>query len=400
MITQKRKLTQSPPSVDIDGVLHRQCGEGRKQQRAGAIDCGRILPLSAFPLNDGYTDGHGLICKECKDKQNARYAERVNNALVPIRIYSDVPIGADGKCRGVSILVDGVETPHLVVIEACKFWGLDSQAQIDRIQSDPVLSAGLTVVKITTVTGAKPAYALRYDLVPLWLAGVVTGKMRNTERRMQLAAYQKVCGQVLADYFFGTQSAPIAPTERVPFDAPLAGYDDAPVLRYLDTALDGFADRLEARARAIIEPYLESIKEVHRETFIDVRGVVYVCKYPRFAWPDAEQYYAMGWDRYAIGWTTKLSVDERLKEYPGKYDIECPEETCVIKTDSSKLENLVHERRPKQGVVKVAKRRDVFWLSPDAVALLKELPSHLSFEMARHKLINWRLVRKGSEVSI
>jgi hypothetical protein len=393
--------TQSPPSVEIDGVPHRQCGEGRKQHRAGAIECGRILPLSAFPVNNGYTDGHAIVCSDCNDKQNARYAERVKNALVPIRVYNDVPIGSDGHCRGVAIEVDGVQVPHLVVIEACRYWGLDSTAQLRRIQEDDGLSAGLRAVKMTAPSGAVQAsYALRYDLVPQWLNSIETGKMRNEERRAQLAAYQKVCAQVLADYFFGTQTAPIAPAERVPFDEPLAGYGDTSVMRYLDSALAGFADTLEARARSILVPYLDKIKEYKTETFIDVRGVVYVCKYPRFGWPDAEHFYAMGWDRYAIGWTTKLSVEDRLKEYPGKYDVECPEEVCVIKTDNSKLEGLIHERRPKQGVSKVASRRDVFWLSPDVVTLLKQLPSHIEYETARHKLIGWVLVRKGSEVSL
>lgn len=395
------RKTLSPPSVLIDGVPHRQCGDGRKQRRAGAIECGEIKPVSQFVLNAGYSDGHGLICAECSDKQNARYAERVKNAIVPIKIYDDVPIGGDGCSRGASILVDGIETPHLVVSETCRYWGLDTQGQTQRIQDDPALSAGLVVCKMHTSQGCVPAYVLRYDLVPLWLAGIETGKMRNKERAAQLATYQKVCGQVLADYFFGTQTAPPAPIDRVPFDEPLAGYDDAQVLRYLDTALDRFTDRLEARARSIVAPYLDTVREVHRETFIDVRGVVYVCKYPRYdAWPDSEQFYAMGWDRYAIGWTTKLSVEERLKEYPGKYDIEHPEELYVIKTDSSKLEGIVHERRPRKGVFKVPHRRDIFWLSPEALELLRQLPDHIAHETARNKLIGWVLVRKGSEVSL
>lgn len=399
----KGVITQSPPSVEIDGVPHRQCGEGRKQRRAGSIECGRILPLEQFVINMGYSDGHGLICHECSDKQNARYAERVATALVPVKVYEDVPIGGGGVCRGVSLSIDGVDTPHLVVIEACKFWGLDSGAQMDRINSDPVLSAGLGVVKLTTPHGGtQPAYALRYDLVPLWLAGVETGRMKNKPRATQLAAYQRVCGQVLADYFFGTQTAPPPPSERVTTDGAMAVYDDTPVLAHIDNALAAFANvleqRLEARANELLLPYLRTIKEITREVHIDVRGVVYVCKYPRFAWQDAEEFYAMGWDRYAIGWTTKLSVEERLREYPGKYDIACPEEVYTIKTDNSKLEALIHERRPKQGVRKVAQRRDVFWLSPEALALLVTLPNHLAYEEAKQRLMGWRIARNGAEL--
>lgn len=401
--------TQSPPSVEIDGVPHRQCGEGRKQRRAGSEECGKILPLNQFVINNGYTDGHGLVCKDCSDKQNARYAERVKNALVPVKVYADVPIGSDGTCRGVAIEIDGEQVPHLVVTEACRYWGLDGQAQIrDRIQVDPVLSAGLLVVKITTPKGAVPAYVLRYDLVPAWLAGVETARMRNRERAIQLAAYQQVCAQVLADYFFGTKTAPPPPAQRIGTEGTIAAHEDGPVLLYLDTALstafDRFADRLEerleTRARALIEPHLNRIRQVHTETLIDVRGVVYVCKYPRFAWRDAEEFYAMGWDRYAIGWTTKLLVEERLKEYPGKYDIACPEEVYAIKTDSSKLEGLIHERRPtrKQGVVKVSHKNDVFWVSPEALAILLRLPDYLSHEEAKRRLYQWAIVHKGSDI--
>lgn len=399
----KGVITQSPQSIEIDGVLYRQCGEGRKQRRSGSIECGRILPLSAFPVNSGYTDGHALVCSECKAKQDARYAERLQGALVPIKVYNDVPIGNDGGvCRGVSIAIDGIPTPHLVVAEACRYWGLDVQGQTQRIQDDPTLSAGFTVCKMHTVTGAKPAYALRYDLVPLWLAGAETAKMRNKLRAEQLAAYQRVCGQVLADYFFGTQTAPPPPAERVTTDGTMAVYDDTPVLMHIDTALSRLADtleqRLEAKANELLLPYLRSIREITREVHIDVRGVVYVCKYPRFAWQDADEFYAMGWDRYAIGWTTKLSVEDRLKEYPGKYDIACPEEVYAIKTDNSKLESLIHERRPRQGVRKVAQRRDVFWLSPDALGLLLHLPGHLAYDDARQRLMHWKIVSKGAEL--
>lgn len=232
-----RKVTQSPPAVIIDGVPHRQCGEGRKQRRAGAIECGEIKPVDQFVVNTGYSDGHGLICQACGDKQNARYAERVATALVPTKTYDDVPIGGDGVCRGVSVLVDGIETPHLVVKEACRFWGLDSGGQMDRINSDAVLKAGLISAKLPTSQGAVPAYVLHYELVPLWLAGIETGKMRNRERATQLAAYQRVCGQVLADYFFGTKTAPPPPVQRVTTDGSMAVYDDTRVLRYIDTAL-------------------------------------------------------------------------------------------------------------------------------------------------------------------
>jgi hypothetical protein len=160
-------------------------------------------------------------------------------------------------------------------------------------------------------------------------------------------------------------------------------------------------DALKDTAHELLEemrPWWGSIKQVHTETLLEVRGVVYLCKYPRFAWQDAEEYYNRGWDRYAIGWTTKLSVEERLKEYPGKYDIACPEEVYAIKTDNSKLEGLIHERRPKQGVAKVPHKRDVFWLSPEMVALLKALPEHLSYEEAKKRLYHWAIVRKGSDI--
>jgi len=134
--------------------------------------------------------------------------------------------------------------PYLVVIEACRHWGLDIQGQLQRIQDDPTLSAGLGVCKLHTPRGGtQPSYALRYDLVPLWLAGIETARMRNKERAAQLAAYQKTCGQVLADYFFGTKTAPPPPSQRIEVDGAIVG-SDAPMLRYLETALTPIYQRL------------------------------------------------------------------------------------------------------------------------------------------------------------
>lgn len=160
-------------------------------------------------------------------------------------------------------------------------------------------------------------------------------------------------------------------------------------------------DAMRDTARDLIDemrPWWSTVTDIHHRTEVEVRGVVYVCKYPRFAWRDADEFYGMGWERYAIGWTTKLSVEERLKEYPGKYDIEHPEEVYVIKTDNSKLESLLHERRPRQGVQKVQGKKDVFWISPDALALLVQLPEYLAHEHARQRLMNWRLTHKGAEL--
>lgn len=412
MSSVARNVTQSPPSVEIDGVLHRQCGEGRKQRRAGAVECGRILPLSAFPIHNGYTDGHALVCQECKDKQDARYAERVATALVPVKVYDDVPIGNGGTCRGVSILVDGVEIPHLVMIEACRFWGLDGQGQIQRIQEDPTLSAGLRVCKMHTPHGStQPNYALRYDLVPLWLAGVETGRMRNRERASQLAAFQMVCAQVLADYFFNTKTAPPPPSQRIETDASIVGHD-APVLVYIENALAPLYERLgildllpgiDKNTRQL-RADLSGVKRIETEieVEIEVRGVVYFCEFPRIDWdlPLCEEMYADGYVLCAVGWTTKLDVAERLAEYRGKYPLKVPIEFHIVKTDDRRLENLLQKRRPAdQSVIGPIKgTRDLFWMKPSAIALAKALPLRLSYEKANNRLHRWAMVKNGADI--
>lgn len=409
----KGSITQSPPSVEIDGVLHRQCGEGRRMRRAGSIECGRILPLSAFPASNSYSDGHALVCQECKDKQEARYHKRLAGAVVPVKTDERVPIGSGGRCKGVWLNENGNQVPYLVVIEACRYWKLDGQAQIDRIQAEPTLSDGLTVVKLTTEAGVRPAYALRYDIVPLWLAGVETGRMKDKERRAQLAAYQKTCGQVLADYFFGTQTAPPPPAQRVKDEGTLAGYDDMGIVTYLDAALSsaiapiyerlGILDalpRIDANAQRTLAAVLGARRIEIEVPAPVINGDVYFgtlnsrLMIPALQcgeagdWefvPDLIHMLQTDWVCFIFGESSEM--EKRMKRHAGKNRIgkTTPVRPSITSDNPKHLETLFRERKPS-GVIAVPNTKDLLVVRKSILSLLAELPNHMPISDAKEHL--------------
>ncbi len=411
-----KKLTPSPPSVMIDGVPHRQCGEGRKQRRNGSIECGEIKPVDAehWPVNNAYSDGFSLVCLVCTDKQHARYAERVATALAPIRIYNDVPIGGDGVCRGVALAVDGVEAPHLIVVEACRFWGLDSTAQLQRIKEDANLLAGLIPCKLQGITSAKPAYALRYDLVPLWLASIETAKMRNKPRAEQLAAYQRVCGQVLADYFFGTKTAPPPPAQQLAVEGTLASRPDSAVLGYLELNLaptvEGAVERaaerwMERRVLPIIKGLRSYEVEVPGPERI-VKGEVYFdtlnSRIVAVAHQEGEagdwanvhnliELLNQGYIPLIMGMTTR-GEKKRAKEHPGKNRIgkSHPVRPAITTDNAGSLEDTLQSRRPGFGkAIPVKGTDDLFIVHPSVLTLIRGLPDYIKAEDAKWHLSGW-----------
>ncbi|HSH05722.1 MAG TPA: phage antirepressor N-terminal domain-containing protein [Anaerolineae bacterium] len=79
--------------------------------------------------------------------------------------------------------------------------GLDRQGQTQRIERHTVLLSGYRRGEINTAGGVQNAYLLRVDLVPFWLAGVNTKRIKDDDRRLKIEQYQQNVAKVLWEAF-------------------------------------------------------------------------------------------------------------------------------------------------------------------------------------------------------
>lgn len=94
----------------------------------------------------------------------------------------------------------GTRYVYLPLARMCENMGIDRSTQMQRIQAHEVLSTGLKTFLIETQGGVQEAVCLRLDLVPFWLAGINTRRVR-AEVRERLLLYQRECAAVLWDTF-------------------------------------------------------------------------------------------------------------------------------------------------------------------------------------------------------
>jgi ferritin-like metal-binding protein YciE len=78
---------------------------------------------------------------------------------------------------------------------------LDPQGQTQRIERNSVLLSGYRRGEITTPGGPQQTYLLRVDLVPFWLAGVSTQRIKDVDRRHRVEQYQQNVAKVLWEAF-------------------------------------------------------------------------------------------------------------------------------------------------------------------------------------------------------
>ena len=104
----------------------------------------------------------------------------------------------------------------------CENLGLDWTAQRQRINRDEVLAEGLKGVVITTTPspsgrggGPQDMLCLPLDLIPGWLFGIQTGRVKE-EIRPKLIRYQRECFRVLWDAFKGEILPTVAPELQAP----------------------------------------------------------------------------------------------------------------------------------------------------------------------------------------
>ena len=237
--------------------------------------------------------------------------------------------------------------------------------------------------------------------------------MRNKERATQLAAYQKVCGQVLADYFFGTQIAPPPPADRIQPETAVVSSPDMRVMEYLDKA---FAS-IDAIHHAV--SFLPGIDDTARRTLMAVTGarrieievpapivkgdVYFGTLNSRLMitalqcgeagdWeniPNLIQLLSTDWVCFIFG--ESKAVEKRLLEHAGKNRIgKTKPIRPAITTDAPKdLEKLFRDRKPS-GVMTVPNTKDLFVIRQTALHSLIALPNYMTIKEAKARLrIGW-----------
>ncbi|MBX7250619.1 MAG: ORF6C domain-containing protein [Candidatus Promineofilum sp.] len=84
--------------------------------------------------------------------------------------------------------------------QVCEALGVDTRAQRRRLQEHDILSDGLAQGTLPTSGGPQRMYLMRVDLVPLWLAGIRAGAVRE-ELRAKLLRFQREAATVLWEAF-------------------------------------------------------------------------------------------------------------------------------------------------------------------------------------------------------
>ncbi len=93
---------------------------------------------------------------------------------------------------------------YAMLSQMCEALGIDTQGQARRIQRHAVMDKGLTWVDILSTQGGnaqrRRVRILRVDLVPLWLSGVRTSRVKE-ESRSKLEKFQEEAAAVLWEAF-------------------------------------------------------------------------------------------------------------------------------------------------------------------------------------------------------
>jgi len=82
----------------------------------------------------------------------------------------------------------------------CEHLGMDSRSQIERVQDDPLLASGLSVLPVDTQYGVERQPCLRADLVPLWLIKISPDEIAE-EFRPRLELFQRESASLLWQSF-------------------------------------------------------------------------------------------------------------------------------------------------------------------------------------------------------
>ncbi|MFQ5433319.1 MAG: phage antirepressor N-terminal domain-containing protein [Anaerolineae bacterium] len=112
---------------------------------------------------------------------------------------------------------------YVSVRHLCNALGLDRYGQVQRIRRQSVLDDGHTHMEIDTEGGPQSANMLRVDLVPLWLSGINTSRIKDDTIRNKLEQYQTEAAKVLWEAFQeGRLSSELSLDDLLAKDSPAA----------------------------------------------------------------------------------------------------------------------------------------------------------------------------------
>ncbi len=124
-----------------------------------------------------------------------------------------------------AVLVPTSEEPaiYVPIRPICDYLGLAWSGQYERLQRDEVLSEALRGVRVTRTPGrgggTQELLCLPLDLLPGWLFGITTSRIKDERLRQKITTYRRECYRVLWDAFkheiLPTAPATVpVPTER------------------------------------------------------------------------------------------------------------------------------------------------------------------------------------------
>ena len=100
---------------------------------------------------------------------------------------------------------DGVFLAAKPMVEAM---GLGWEPQRQRLQRDPVLSEGTSIMKVPFGKGgAQDMLCIKLELVNGWLFGIDSSRIKDEAVRERVILYQRECYQVLHDHFAGKRQS-------------------------------------------------------------------------------------------------------------------------------------------------------------------------------------------------
>lgn len=111
--------------------------------------------------------------------------------------------------------IESEEGIHVAIKPICDSLGIEWRKQRERIQRDPILSEGSTMMGLPSPGGQQETVVLRLDLVSGWLMGIDESRVKDEETRQRVLAYKRECHAVLYGHFFkrstGAEILPPAP---------------------------------------------------------------------------------------------------------------------------------------------------------------------------------------------
>ncbi|QNT79289.1 phage antirepressor N-terminal domain-containing protein [Entomobacter blattae] len=81
--------------------------------------------------------------------------------------------------------------------------GLDWGAQHKKVTKHPVLSGGISLKEIPSISGDQDTVLISLDMLNFWLATIHPDRIKNETTRARIIEYQTECARVLFNHFFG-----------------------------------------------------------------------------------------------------------------------------------------------------------------------------------------------------